>query len=92
MRWIVKGMNRLPQTLTITMTVVVRVIRSWGPWRKGEIFQGVFMLDFIIVVMVWEEVPSVVVWELLLSTSFQVFHNKVDGGMREDNTWELTSV
>ena len=53
------------------------------------------MLDFIIVVMVWEEVPSVVVWELLLSTSFQVFHNKVDGGMREDNTlsWgELTSV
>ena len=61
----------------------------------GEIFHSVFMLDFIIVVMVWEEVPSVVVWELLLSTSFQVFHNKVDGGMREDNTlsWgELTSV
>jgi hypothetical protein len=30
---------------------------------KGEIFDCALMLDLIIIVLVWVEVPSVVVWE-----------------------------
>lgn len=51
------------------MTFAVKVIRRLGTWQY-LIFHIVFMLNFIIIIMVWVEVPLLVVgvWRIVCST------------------------
>ena len=51
------------------MTFAVKVIRRLGTWQY-LIFHIVFMLNFIIIIMVWVEVPLLVVgvWSIVCST------------------------
>ena len=51
------------------MTFAVKVIRRLGTWQY-LISHIVFMLNFIIIIMVWVEVPLLVVgvWRIVCST------------------------
>ena len=67
-----EGMDRLPQTLSFPITMTprlryVKVIRRWGPWWWGWNLPQWTRLDFaiVIVIMVWVEVSSCVIWKLV---------------------------
>ena len=69
--WIVEDMDRLPQTLLSNYNDGCgQSDQKFGSLvvGKGEIFYGGFMLDFVFIVMVCVEVPSLVVgvWEWVL--------------------------